>query len=98
MRVPKTKPSSKGQDLAVEALLFLAAEGARLERFLAVTGLGPHNLRRAADDPGFPVSVLDYLAGDERLLVAFAEETGRKPEDVMRAYEAVRGPPPEVST
>ena len=86
------------RNLAVEALGFLAADGARLERFLAVTGLGPHNLRRAAADPGFLVSVLDYLAADERLLVAFAAETGRKPEDVMRAYEAVRGPPPETST
>ena len=86
------------RNLAVEALGFFAADESRLERFLAVTGLGPHNLRRAAADSGFLVSVLDYLAGDERLLVAFAAETGRKPEDVMRAYEAVRGPPPEVST
>ena len=84
-------------NLAVEALGFLAADEARLERFLAVTGLGPHNLRRAAADPGFLLSVLDYLAADERLLVAFAAETGRKPEDVMRAYEAIRGPPPEAS-
>src|SRR5208283_4286708 len=102
MRAPRSDRSStgveSGRNLAVEALGFLAADGARLERFLAVTGLGPHNLRRAAADPGFLVSVLDYLAADERLLVAFAAEAGRKPEDVMRAYEAVRGPPPEAST
>ena len=83
-----------GSDLAIEALVFLAADEARLERFLAVTGLGPHNLRRAAADPGFLVSVLDYLARDERLLVAFAAERARRPEDVMRAFEALRGPPP----
>jgi hypothetical protein len=101
MRAAKTDRSSTSpetaRNLAVEALGFLAADGARLERFLAVTGLGPHNLRRAAADPGFLHSVLDYLAADERLIVAFAAETGRKPEDVMRAYDAARGPPPEAS-
>ena len=61
-----------GSELAIEALAFLAGDETRLERFLAVTGLGPHNLRRAAADPGFLASVLDYLAGDARLLVAFA--------------------------
>ena len=102
MRTVKTERLSTGaeagRNLAVEALGFLAADGVRLERFLAVTGLGPHNLRRAAADPGFLVSVLDYLAADERLIVAFAAETGRKPEDVARACEAARGPPPETST
>ncbi len=85
--------AAPGADLAVEALGFLAADETRLERFLAVTGLGPHNLRRAAADPGFLVSVLDYLAADERLIVAFAAEGDRRPEDVMRALEAMRGPP-----
>ncbi|MGO9420792.1 DUF3572 domain-containing protein [Roseiarcus sp.] len=98
MRAPRRDRSSTGveagRDLAVEALAFIAADETRLERFLAVTGLGPHNLRRAAADPGFLVSVLDYLAADERLLVAFAAESGRRPEEVMRAFEAMRGPPP----
>jgi Protein of unknown function (DUF3572) len=86
--------AAAGRDLAVEALAFLAADETRLERFLAVTGLGPHNLRRAAADPGFLVSVLDYLAADERLLVAFAAEALTSPEDVMRAVEALHGSRP----
>ncbi len=97
MRAPSKDRSTvgvgSGQDLAVEALGFLAADETRLERFLAVTGLGPHNLRSAAAAPGFLVSVLDYLAADEALLVAFAAEAGRRPEDVMRAYQAMRRPP-----
>src|SRR5208283_1386669 len=98
MRAPRSDRSStgveSGRDLAGEALAFLAADETRLEQFLAVTGLGPHNLRRAAADPGFLASVLDYLSADERLLVGFAAETGRRPEDVMRAVEALCGPPP----
>ena len=85
-----------GSELAIEALAFLAGDETRLERFLAVTGLGPHNLRRAAADPGFLASVLDYLAGDERVLVAFAAETGRRPEEVMGAFESLRGRPPSA--
>ncbi|RBP00971.1 uncharacterized protein DUF3572 [Roseiarcus fermentans] len=98
---PKDRSSTAaeaGEALAVEGLGFLAADETRLERFLAVTGLGPHNLRRAAADPGFLVSVLDYLASDERLLVAFAETSGRRPEAVMRTLERLRGPSPPAST
>jgi hypothetical protein len=98
MRGPPGERSSTGtgagEGLAIEGLAFLAADETRLERFLAVTGLGPHNLRRAAANSGFLASVLDYLASDDRLLVAFAAETGRKPEDLARALEALRGPPP----
>ncbi len=97
MRAPSKDRSSvnveSGQDLAVEALGFLAGDETRLERFLAVTGLGPRTLRSAAAAPGFLVSVLDYLMADEALLVAFAAEAGRRPEDVMRACQAMRGPP-----
>src|SRR5271165_28654 len=100
MRAPRRDRSSTGveagRDLAVEALAFIAADEGRLERFLAVTGLGPHNLRRAAADPAFLVSVLDYLASDERLLVAFAAGSGRRPEDVTRTIEALNPPWPST--
>jgi hypothetical protein len=96
MRPPSRHRSSTAADdgLAVAILSFLAADEARLERFLALTGLGPHNLRRAAAAPGFLASVLDYFATDDRLLVRFAAETGRRPEDVATALETLRGPPP----
>ena len=98
MRAPAKDQSSTGvgahEDLAVEALGFLAADETRLERFLAVTGLGPGNLRRAAAGPGFLRSVLDYVAADEALLLAFAANAGRKPEQVGQAIRALAGPPP----
>ena len=64
------------RSMAVEALRFLAADETRLERFLAVTGLGPHNLRRAAADPGFSSPSSTILRPTTRLLVAFAAEAG----------------------
>ena len=84
----------RGESMAIAALGFLAVEELRLERFLALSGLGPHNLRRAAADPGFLVAVLDYVAADERLLVAFAAEQGLDPGAILRARESLGGAPP----
>ena len=81
-----------GRSLAVSGLAFIAADSDRLSRFLNLTGLGPHNLRTAAADPAFLDSVLDYLVGDEQLLLAFAADAGLKPEAVARAHAALRGP------
>jgi hypothetical protein len=80
------------RSLAVSALAFLAADAERLRRFLDMTGLGPHNLRNAAEDPAFYGSVLEYLVADEQLLVRFAADSGLKPEAVARAHQALCGP------
>ena len=83
---------NSAQALAVSALAFIAADSDRLSRFLGLTGLGPDNLRTAAADPAFLSSVLDYLVGDEELLVAFASEAALKPEAVARAQAVLCGP------
>ena len=75
--------------LAIAALNFLAGEPERLERFLALTGLGPQSLRAAAREPCFLLGVLDHVANDEALLLAFANESGISPQDVGRARNAL---------
>jgi Protein of unknown function (DUF3572) len=77
--------------LAITALQFIAAEPERLGRFLAVTGLGPQSIREAARDPQFLAGVLDHIAGDERLLLAFAAENEFDPNDVIRAHDTLSG-------
>jgi hypothetical protein len=79
--------------LAVAALSFLAGDHERLERFLALTGLGPQSLRATAREPSFLLGVLDHVAGDETLLLAFARESGVDPEDVGRARDALAARP-----
>jgi hypothetical protein len=79
--------------LSVAALGFLAAEPERLERFLALTGLGPQSLRAAAREPSFLIGVLEHVAGDETLLLAFADEGEIDPQDVGRALEALADRP-----
>jgi hypothetical protein len=76
-----------GEALAIDALAWLAEDGERLQRFLALSGLGPQNLRRAAEEPGFLVAILDYLAGNEPLLIAFSDHVQRSADHIMRARD-----------
>ena len=84
-----TEEAAEG--LAIQALTFIAGDGERLGRFLATTGIGPAQIRAAAQELGFLLGVLDYLAGDERLLEAFAAETGNDPTYVGKALAALGG-------
>ena len=79
------------ESVAIGALAFLASDSEQLGRFLAVTGIGPDAIRDAARDPGFLSGVLDYLAGDETLLVAFARQAGIDPAEIERARAALGG-------
>ena len=74
------------QTLAIQALAFLAAEPERIGRFLALTGIGPDEVREAAQEPHFLAGVLEHVSGDERLLLAFAADA-----DASSAYKAARG-------
>ena len=89
-----TPSAEASDDIAAEALSFLASEPERRRRFLDITGLSPATLRQAAAAPGFAASLLDYIAGDERCLLAFAAESGRDPAAIARLREALAAPPP----
>jgi hypothetical protein len=80
------------RSLAASALAFVASDPDRLQRFLNLTGLGPHSLRDAAEDPAFHGSVLEYMLADEELLLRFASESELKPEAVALAHQALCGP------
>lgn len=95
MRQRSAKPPSLGREaaegLAVDALVFLAADEDRLDRFLALTGLAPGDLRALSGSPGFLAGVLDHLMSDEPLLLAFAEEHRLDPTTVARAHHLLGG-------
>jgi hypothetical protein len=79
--------------VAIAALTFIADEPERLDRFLALTGVDPADIRLAAREPGFLLGVLEYLASDEALLVAFANQNDIDPDEVMRARDVLAGEP-----
>jgi hypothetical protein len=78
-------------EMALRALAFLVQDEERVGRFLALTGLDPGEIRARLDEAGFQLAVLDHLAGDEALLVAFAEAESLRPEAVGRARRALGG-------
>jgi len=84
------------ESLAIQALAFIAGDSARIGPFLAATGIGPDMIRAAAREPDFLRGVLDYVASDDNLLVAFAAETGLNPFDIPAARDALgqRAPRP----
>jgi hypothetical protein len=90
------KPSPKfgreeAEALAIQALTFIAGDGERLGRFLAITGIGPTEIRSAAREPGFLGGVLEYIASDDRLVAAFAGEMGLDPVAIDKGRAALSG-------
>jgi hypothetical protein len=79
----------EAESMAIAALAFIAGDPERLSRFLALSGLDPGHLRRAAAEPGFLAGVLAFLAGDERLLLDFAAAQGVPPERVAGACQCL---------
>jgi len=69
----------EAERLAVAALTFVAEDAETLGRFLSATGLGPETLRAAAAEPGFLAAVLEFVMGDEALLLVFAERRRVRP-------------------
>ncbi len=89
-------PAVDTEDLVASALAFLANDPERLTRFFILTGLSPDTIREAARAPGFAASVLDYLLGDESLLVLFASASNLRPEDVVQIHARLDRSGPET--
>jgi len=81
----------EAESLAIQALAFIAAEPERIGPFLAATGIGPDMIRAAAREPDFLAGVLDYVAGDDALLIAFATEADINPFDIPVARDVLGG-------
>lgn len=78
--------------LAINALHFLTSDGERLGRFMSISGLDPETMRTASADDSFLAAILEYLMGDESLLLVFASEIAAPPDDVATAWRTLTGP------
>ena len=56
-RLPMTRETA--EKLAIQALTFIAQDGERLGRFLAITGISLNEIRAASREPGFLAGGLD---------------------------------------
>ena len=92
----KTQPlaaQDAAEALSIQALSFIAGDAERLGRFLAVTGIGPSEIRAAAREPRFLAGVLEFLVSDHKLAAEFAAEAGYSAADLANAHIVLGGEP-----
>lgn len=103
MRFKQPKPvpldHAAAESMAAGGLAFLTSDPARLDRFLADSGMDPRHLAEslASGGDGILGAALDHIVCDESLLLVFASELRRKPEEVMQAHALLHGPRPLTS-
>lgn len=90
-RQPRTFGVHDAEALAADALAYIADHPGQIERFLALTGILPWEVRSAAAEPGFLAGVLAYLVQHEPDLLAFAAQSGHKPDQVVAAHALLSG-------
>ena len=78
--------ADQAEAVALQALAFLAEDAQRLGNFLALTGLGPEDLRAQAREPQLLAAVLDHLMREESQLLMFAANYGLAPELIGQAH------------
>jgi uncharacterized protein DUF3572 len=61
------------ETVGLKALSFLAAEPETLDRFLTASGADPSMLRHEAEAAHVLAAVLEFLLGNEPLLIRFCE-------------------------
>ena len=75
-----------GEALALQVLTFLLSDAPRLQRFMSLTGLGPADIRAAAETHDLQAATLEYLLSDESLLLMFCQEAGVDPMTIAPAH------------
>lgn len=79
------------ETLALQGLAFIASDTQRLSRFLSLTGIDPGELKAWDGNRGLQGAILEYLLGDESLLLVFASEAGCDPQSIMPAHALLTG-------
>ncbi|WP_412057881.1 DUF3572 domain-containing protein [Bartonella sp. DGB2] len=82
------------EQVAIDALFFIANDPELLPRFLHLTGIDVKNLRSAAQSPGFLAGVLQFFLDHEPSLLAFTQASPYSPQDVQKALWQLPGGEP----
>ena len=82
------------QAVALQALAFLVEDPARRARFLALTGLAVGDLRQRVAARELHCAVLEHLAADESLLLAFSANSAIAPQRIAKALALLQGARP----
>lgn len=77
--------------IALRALEWIAEDGERLAAFLAATGADRDSIATSIGEPSFLRAVLDFVLGDDRLVIGFCDWAGLGYDAPLRARAALPG-------
>ena len=75
---------------ALHALAWVLSDIGRADRFVALTGISPDDLRARAGDPAVLDAVLGFLEGHEPDLFACAKDMGIAPIELIAARQRLK--------
>lgn len=81
------------ENIAIQALGWIAGSEELLPQFLASTGATAGDLRQAAAKPEFLGAVLDFLLMDDAWVMGFCDSVGLRYEVPMQARAGLPGGP-----
>jgi hypothetical protein len=79
------------ETLALKALTFLAQSPEDLDRFVAISGIRPADLRDRAGDPEILAAVMDFILVDDSRITGLCETLATDPRDLHAARRALPG-------
>jgi hypothetical protein len=86
--------ATRAAAIGIEVLAALADDPPVLMRFMTETGLAPGDLAANAASPALLGAILDYVLGNEPLLLSIAAGRNLKPEDIAAAGALLQTPGP----
>lgn len=81
--------AADGQTVALQVIGWIVSDSSRVERFLALTGLDPQELRDGLSDKAVLGAALDFLMAHEPDLLACAEAIDIPPVELVAARGAI---------
>ena len=91
MAIRETNPADDpAETWALQALAWILSDVSRADRFVALTGIAPDDLRARAGDPAVLDAVYGFLEGHEPDLFECAKELGVAPIELIAARQRLR--------
>lgn len=78
-------PVLDADEIGIQALMFVASHDDLMRRFLDLSGLAADQVRAAAADPVFFVSLFDFILGREDDVLDLANQLHLQPSAIGRA-------------
>ena len=76
---------------ALNALSFIIADENMQDRFLALSGMSPDEMKERLQETEFLASILEFLVSHEPDLISYAESANQRPELIVTAWRALGG-------